>query len=85
MQEDLDLIRVTDVEYVKDYTMNLRFSNGKTRVVDFLPLLKGEMFEPLKDLDNFIQFGLTHWTLEWYNGADFAPDYLYRNGKDVAN
>lgn len=55
MEEDLDLIRVTDVE----------------------------MFEPLKDLANFIQFGLTHWTLEWYNGADFAPDYLYRHGTDI--
>lgn len=65
--------------------MNLRFSNGKTRCVDFLPLLKGQMFEPLKDKDKFIQFGLNHWTLEWYNGADFAPDYLYRNGKDVVN
>ena len=29
MKEDLDLIRVTDVEYIKDYTMDLEFSNGK--------------------------------------------------------
>ncbi len=83
MKEDLDLIRVTDVEYIKDYTMDLEFSNGKKKRVDFLPLLKGKMFEPLKDLANFIQFGLTHWTLEWYNGADFAPDYLYRHGTDI--
>jgi hypothetical protein len=25
-------------------------------------------------------FGLTDWTLEWYNGAVFAPEYLYENG-----
>ena len=80
MTEDIDLIRVTGVEYVKDYTMRLEFSNGKLKLVNFLPLLKGKLFEPLKDLRNFVQFGLTHWTLEWYNGADFAPDYLYRNG-----
>ena len=80
MTEDIDLIRVTGVEYVKDYTMRLEFSNGKVKLVNFLPLLKGKLFEPLKDLRNFVQFGLTHWTLEWYNGADFAPDYLYRNG-----
>ena len=41
------------------------------------------IFEPLKDLRNFVQFGLTHWALEWYNGADFAPDYLYRNGVEA--
>ena len=58
MTEDIDLIRVTGVEYVKDYTMRL-------------------------DLRNFVQFGLTHWALEWYNGADFAPDYLYRSGVEA--
>ena len=29
MTEDIDLIRVTGVEYVKGYTMRLEFSNGK--------------------------------------------------------
>ena len=74
MTEDIDLIRVTGVEYVKGYTMRLEFSNGKVKLVNFLPL---------KDLRNFVQFGLTHWALEWYNGADFAPDYLYRNGVEA--
>lgn len=41
MTEDIDLIRVTGVEYVKDYTMRLEFSNGKLKLVNFLPLLKG--------------------------------------------
>ena len=78
------MIRVTDVEYIGDYTMCLEFSNGQRKKVDFLPLLKGKLYEPLKNHDNFVQFGLTYWTLEWYNGADFAPDYLYRNGVDVS-
>ena len=52
MTEDIDLIRVTGVEYVKDYTMRLEFSNGKVKLVNFLPLLKGKLFEPLKDLRN---------------------------------
>lgn len=29
MTEDIDLIRITGVEYVKDYTMRLEFSNGR--------------------------------------------------------
>lgn len=83
MEEDIDLIRVTNVDYVEGYTMDLEFSNGKTKRVDFLPLLKGKVFEPLKDLKNFVQFGLTHWTIEWFNGADFAPDYLYKQGVEI--
>lgn len=81
---DVDLIRVVDVNYIKDYTMDLKFSNGETRRVDFLPLLKGAKREELKDMNNFIQFGLNHWTLEWYNGIDFAPDYLYKQGTVVS-
>ena len=46
MTEDIDLIRITGVEYVKDYTMRLEFSNGKVKLVNFLPLLKGKLFEP---------------------------------------
>ena len=34
MTEDIDLIRVTGVEYVKDYTMRLEFSNGKVKLVN---------------------------------------------------
>lgn len=81
---DLDLIRVVDVDYAKDYIMDLTFSNGEKRRVNFLPLLKGGKKEELKDMNNFIQFGLNHWTLEWANGIDFAPDYLYHQDKQVA-
>ena len=76
---DLDMIRIVDVDYIENYTLLLTFSNGERRVVDCLPLLKTKMHEPLKNMDNFIQFGLTHWTLQWYNGVDFAPDYLYEH------
>ena len=28
----------------------------------------------------FIQYGLTRETIEWANGADFAPEFLYDIG-----
>ena len=74
-------LRVIDVEYLHDYTMELEFNNGEKRIVDFRPLLVGKLREQLLDYDNFIQFGLTDWTLEWYNGVDFAPEKLYEIGK----
>ena len=72
---DVDLIRVVDVDYIKDYIMDLKFSNGEIRRVNFLPLLNGNRKEELRDKSKFVQFGLNHWTLEWYNGIDFAPDF----------
>lgn len=79
--EDKELLRVVDVEFLHDYTMELEFSNGERRIVDFKPLLTGKWREPLLNHDNFVQFALTDWTLEWYNGVDFAPDFLYDNSK----
>jgi hypothetical protein len=40
-------------------------------------LLNGNMFEPLRDKDKFIQFGLNSWTIEWSNGADMSQEFLY--------
>lgn len=81
---DTDLIRVVNVDYIKDYTMDLKFSNGEKKRVDFFPLLKSGKKQELLNKDNFIQFGLNHWTLEWYNGVDFAPDFLYQQGVSVS-
>ena len=77
---DQELLRVVDVDYLHDYTMELEFSNGERRIVDFKPLLTGKLREQLLDLSKFVQFALTDWTLEWYNGVDIAPERLYELG-----
>ncbi|GHT01015.1 hypothetical protein FACS189421_13520 [Bacteroidia bacterium] len=41
------------------------------------PHLYGEIFEPLKDIDNFKKFHVSDWSVEWKNGADMAPEFLY--------
>lgn len=81
---DTDLIRVVNVDYIKDHTMDLKFSNGEKKRVDFFPLLKSGKKQELLNKNNFILFGLNHWTLEWYNGVDFAPDFLYQQGVSVS-
>ena len=72
-----ELLWVTKAEYSDEYKLLLTFNNNVTKFVDLKDSLYGEVFEPLKDVEKFKQFKLSDWTIEWYNGADFAPEYLF--------
>lgn len=73
------ILTVTDVEYIKDYTLLCTFSDGAVKIVDLTPLLQYPAFKELEDKTLFMQFGLDG-TLFWKNGADIAPEYLYSHG-----
>ena len=73
-------IEVIKAEYIEGYKLLLLFNNGERRVVDLSNSLKGTVFAPLKDIDYFKRFSIKFNTVEWENGADFAPEYLYEIG-----
>lgn len=74
------MLKVVDVDYLKDYELLLRFNDGVKKLVDLRPYLTGEVFGELMDLEKFTQYGLTRTTIEWGNGADLAPEFLYSIG-----
>lgn len=67
---------VIKAEYVDGYRIRLWFNNRIVKVVDLRSSLNGKVFEPLRQLDKFRQFCVRYNTVEWENGADFAPEYL---------
>ena len=69
-------IEVIRAEYIDGYCIKLWFNNDVTKIVDRKSSLNGVVFEPLKDLDYFKRFTVKYNTVEWENGADFAPEYL---------
>ena len=74
------MIKVIDVDYIEDFKLKLKFNDGIKILVDINSYLDGDVFRELKNHENFIQFGLTATTIEWFNGADFAPEFLYEIG-----
>ena len=73
-------IEVIKAEYIGDYKLLLQFNKGERRIADLSNSLKGTVFAPLKDIDYFKRFSIKFNTIEWENGADFAPEYLYEIG-----
>ena len=72
------LYKVIDYELIGKYTIRVKFDDGINQVIDFEPVLYGEMWGPLRDLALFGQVTIdpiAH-TLMWPNGADFDPETL---------
>src|SRR5438067_13526098 len=62
--------QVRSFERVADYTLRVRFEDNTEQVIDFRPVLAGELYGPLCDLQLFDQVRIdpeVH-TLVWPNG-----------------
>jgi hypothetical protein len=57
----------------------VKFEDDTEQVINFEPILGGELFAPLRDLALFNQVRLDSeaQTLVWPNGADFDPATLH--------
>ena len=73
------LYQITSFEQIAPYSLRLQFNDGLSRLIDFAPILEGELFGPLRDPSFFAQVRLdpeVH-TVVWPSGADFDPATLH--------
>jgi hypothetical protein len=71
--------RVVSFEITAPYTLRVRFDDATEQVINFQPILAGEIYAPLRELSLFNQVRIdseVH-TLVWPNGADFDPETLH--------
>ena len=73
------IVRVTSFEIVVPYTLRVRFDDATEQVIDFEPVLAGEMLGALRDRRVFKALTLDNaaGTLAWPSGADFDPATLH--------
>jgi hypothetical protein len=73
--------RVRGVLHIKDYRLELTFSDGTVAELDFRRRVvgRGGVVGALENLDFFRQVTLDRegGTVAWPNGVDFCPDVLY--------
>lgn len=74
-------LEITQASYINDFKLLLKFNDGAEMIVDLENELTGSVFTPLKDKNKFEKFSIVFNTIEWENGADFAPEYLYELAK----
>jgi hypothetical protein len=73
------IYRVRSFEIVADYALRVRFDDNTEQTIDFRPILAGELYGPLRNLELFNQVRIDREveTLVWSNGADFDPATLH--------
>ena len=71
--------RVTGFSIEGPHTLRVRFGDGTEQVIDFRPVLAGELYGPLRDpaVFNGVRLDEEVHTLVWPNGADFDPATLH--------
>ncbi|TWU32061.1 hypothetical protein Q31b_58560 [Novipirellula aureliae] len=70
------MLHVTFASHLGGHRLHLCFNDGTAGDIDLATNLDGPIFEPLRNVEYFANFDLSGPTLEWPNGADFAPEYL---------
>lgn len=78
--------RVRAFEIIAPYILRICLDDGSEQTIDFRPVLAGELYGPLRNLELFNQVRIDPEvdTLVWPNGADFDPATLHvwpANGK----
>ncbi len=73
------MIKLTKVVALPAYQLEVEYSDGIRGFVSLAERLFGPMFEPLRDPHFFAQVYLDEFgVVAWPNGADLAPDAIYR-------
>lgn len=73
------LVEVKDAKVCDDWILLLTFTTGEKKVFD-ATILKGQVFEPLKNKAVFENFKIDDGVVTWLDGEiDCSPEYMYNH------
>ena len=79
------IYKILSVEKAGSYTLKLLFDDRMEKIINFEPVLHGELYGALRDERLFDQVKIdpeVH-TIVWENGADFDPSLLHDWDKHI--
>ena len=71
------------VTVLPDHILRVRFVNGELRDFDMTPLLSRKCYLPLRSDILFQTANVAFGTVQWSNGLDIDPEWLYEDSVPV--
>lgn len=71
------------VSTLPDYVLRVRFANGELRDFDMKPLFARKCYHALQNELLFNSVRVEFGTVQWANGADLDPEWLYEDSVPV--
>lgn len=69
-----------EVKALDNYMVYLKFETGEEKIYDMKYLInKNKLYKKLRDKEYFKNVKVADCTIEWANGEDVAPEYLYND------
>lgn len=73
------MLHIEKAEYLEAYKLKLSFNDGTIGIADLENVIRNDFREIVKELqivEKFKDFSISHHTVSWTNGLDFAPEFL---------
>lgn len=78
--------RACDLEVLPDWKLSVKFNDGLVGLLDISDLIDSDdpgIFSALRDPSYFAQAYLEYGSVAWPNGADLAPETMYKAIRDT--
>jgi hypothetical protein len=77
-------LSVKKVKALDDYKLNIVFNNNESKILDMKPYLDFGVFNKIRNVDIFKSVFVSFDTIEWENGVDLDPDFIYQKSIKVS-
>ncbi len=74
---------VREVTPNEDFSLNVVLDNGEKRILDMKPYLDFGVFKRLRDYENFKRARVAFDTIEWDEGVDLDPEFVYEKSTPI--
>jgi hypothetical protein len=78
------MIIVVEAQANEEFSLDLKFSDGRRKRFDAKPYLDYEVFKPLKDLNYFKRIKIAFGTVQWTDEQDISPETLCLESKEIS-